>query len=106
MPGRHAADNQMRLFMNYTRTLPVETAAAKAGFSASTGHRFRRDPRLPSEKVKPRGSRRPDPLGDLFESEVVPMLTSSPQLRPVAVFEELLNRHPDLNSLSRARDSE
>ena len=97
MPGRHVTDNQMRLFMNYTRTLPVETAAAKAGFSTSTGQRFRRDPRLPSEKVKPRGSRRPDPLDGLFESEVVPMLTSSPQLRPVAVFEELLRRRPDLN---------
>ena len=58
MPGRHVTDNQMRLFMNYTGTHTVETAAAKAGFSASTGHRIRRDPRLPSQKVKPRGSRR------------------------------------------------
>ena len=83
--------------MNYTRTHSVETAAAKAGFSASTGHRIRRDPRLPSERAKPRGSRRPDPLGGLFESEVVPLLETDPGLRPMAVFEELMNRHPKLN---------
>jgi len=28
---------------------------------------------------------------------VLPLLTSSPGLRPVAIFEELLRRHPDLN---------
>ena len=83
--------------MQYNRTESVETSSAKAGFSTSTGHRFRRDTRLPSEKAGPRGSRRPDPLDGLFENEVVPMLTSGPQLRPVAVFEELLRRHPDLN---------
>lgn len=97
MPGRHVTDNQMRLFMNQTRTHTVETAAAKAGFSASTGHRIRRDPRLPSQKAKPRGSRRPDPLGGLFESEVVPLLEANPRLRPLAVFDELLVRHPKLN---------
>jgi hypothetical protein len=44
----------------------------------------------------PRGRRRPDPLGELFEAEVVPMLEAAPGLRPIAIFEELLRRHPDL----------
>ena len=57
MPGRHVTDNQMRLFMNYTRTHTVETAAAKTSFSVSTGHRIRWDPRLPSEKARRRAGK-------------------------------------------------
>ena len=97
MPGCHINDNQVRLFMTYNKTNPVSTAAVRAGFSPSTGWRIRRDPQLPSEKGKPRGRRRPDPLADVFDSEVVPMLRASPQLRPVAIWTELLRRHPDLN---------
>ncbi len=35
-------------------------------------------------------------MGAIFETEVVPLLQASPGLWPVAVFEELLRRHPDL----------
>src|SRR5215207_2949922 len=63
-----------------------------------TGHRLARDPRLPSMKKGVRGRRRPDPLGDLFQTEVVPLLQAAPGLRPVAIFEEILRRHPDLGA--------
>ena len=56
------------------------------------------DPRPPSEKRTPRERRRPDPLADVFDAEVVPMLEASPGLRPVAVLEELLRRHPELGA--------
>ena len=97
MPGRHVTDQQMRLFMmlRHSHTDPV--SAAKAGFSQATGYRLQADPRLPSHKKTPRSRRRPDPLRDIFEAEVVPMLQTSPGIRPVAVFEELLRRHPDLS---------
>lgn len=98
MPGRHVTDHQMRLFMHYRRSDPVAAAAAKASLSPATGYRLARDPRLPSLKKGVRGRRRPDPLGDLFETEVVPLLQASPGLRPVAVFEEVLRRHPDLGA--------
>lgn len=83
--------------MTYIRTESVETSSAKAGFSTSTGYRIGRDPRLPSEKARPRGRRRPDPLAGIFDEEVVPMLKASPGLRPVGVFRELMLRHPDLD---------
>ena len=98
MPGRHVTDYQMRLFMHSRRSDPVAAAAAKASLSPATGYRLARDPRLPSLKKGVRGRRRPDPLGDLFETEVVPLLQASPGLRPVAVFEEILRRHPDLGA--------
>ncbi|MGE0578390.1 MAG: IS21 family transposase [Reyranella sp.] len=52
----------------------VEAAAAKAGFSTATGYRIEDDPRLPSQKQKPRGRRRPDPLAHYWEAEIVPIL--------------------------------
>lgn len=84
--------------MKYRQTDSPPVAAAKASFSASTAYRIERDPRLPSQKKAPRGRRRPDPLSEVFETEIVPILKSAPGLRPVAVFEEMLRRHPDLGT--------
>ena len=83
--------------MSYRQTLAPEAAAAKAGFSTSTAYRIEADPRLPSQKREPRGRRRPDPLADVWETEVIPILEAAPGIRAIAVLEELRRRHPDLN---------
>jgi transposase InsO family protein len=98
MPGRHVTDQQTRLFMTLRQTQPVPVAAAKAGLSQATGYRLQADPILPSQKNALRSRRRPDPLSDIFDTEVLPLLKSSPGLRPVAIFEELLRRYPDLSA--------
>ena len=98
MPGRHVTDQQMRLFMTLRQTHTVPVAAAKAAISQATGYRLQADPTLPSQKKVPRGRRRPDPLADIFDADVVPLLQSSPGIRPVSVYEELLRRHPDLGT--------
>ena len=71
-------------------------AAAKAGFSTATAYRIEADPRLPSQKKKPRGRRRPDPLAGVWDSEIVPMLEAAPGIRAVAIFEEICRRHPEI----------
>jgi hypothetical protein len=71
-------------------------AAARTGISTTTAYRIANDPRLPSQKKEPRGRRRPDPPAEIFDSEVVPLLQLSPSIRPVALFEEMLRRHPEL----------
>nr|WP_167093288.1 IS21 family transposase [Parvibaculum indicum] len=86
----------MRLFMKLRQDHPIETAAAKAGMSRATAYRIVQDPRLPSQKTPAKGRRRPDPLEFIFDAEVVPMLRAAPGLRPVAIYEEMLRRHPDL----------
>ena len=83
--------------MKLRQTHPIEVAAAKADFSRSTGFRIAQDPRLPSQKMQPRERRRPDPLETIFDAEVVPLLKEAPGLRPVAIFEEMLRRHPELS---------
>lgn len=82
--------------MKFRQTDMPAVAAAKASFSTSTAYRFEKDPRLPSQKKARRERRRPDPLADIFATEIVPMLKAAPGLRSVAIFEEMLRRHPDL----------
>src|SRR5215203_3105926 len=98
LPGRHVTDHQMRLFMQFRQSDTLTVAAAKASFSPATGHRLARDPRLPSMRKGVRGRRRPDPLADVFEAEIVPMLKAAPGLRSIAIFEEIMRRHPELGS--------
>jgi hypothetical protein len=95
VPGTHITDQQANLYMHLRRTHSRETAAAKAGFSSSTGARLEADPRLPSQKRQPRGRRRPDPLIAVWDSEIVPMLQAAPGLRPVTILTELRRRHAD-----------
>jgi len=71
-------------------------AAAKAGFSTATAYRIEADPRLPSQKKKPRGRRRPDQLAGVWDSEVVPMLEAAPGIRAVAIFEGICRRNPGI----------
>ncbi len=83
--------------MRLRQTNSVPAAAAKAGFSTATGYRIALDPVLPSQRGTARERRRPDPLADIFDSEIVPLLKAAPGLRVVAVFEEMRRRHPDLD---------
>ena len=95
VPGKHITDQQAKLYMTLRRTHTRQTAAAKAGFSTSTGARLDADFRLPSQKSSPRGRRRPDPLAEYWDGEIVPMLRASPGLRPISVLLEMQRRHVD-----------
>src|SRR2546427_10460718 len=86
----------MRLYMIYRHSKEATVAAAKSGFSRATGYRIEDDPRLPSQKKAPRGRRRPDPLADVWDREIVPMLKAAPGIRAVAVLEEIRRRHPEI----------
>jgi len=87
--------------MNLRRHHSPAIAGAKAGFSTAAAYRFEKDPRLPSQKRAHRERRRADPFVDVWENEVLPMLKAAPGLRPIAVFEELCRRHPELGSGTR-----
>ncbi len=76
---------------------PIPVAAAKAGFSTATGYRIAAHPVLPSMREHSRGRRRPDPLADLFDGKIVPLLQAAPGLRSVAVLEEMERRHSERN---------
>src|SRR5438445_4175265 len=96
LPGRHITDCQTRLYMSFRQADTPTIAAAKAGFS--TAYRLEQDLRLPSQKRSPRRRRRQDPLAAVWGSEVVPLLKSVPGLRPVAIFDEIRRRHPEIGA--------
>lgn len=97
-PGRHVTDHQMRLYMKLRQNHPMTVAAANASISVATAYRIEKAPRLPSQKKPVRGRRRADPLEGIFEEEIVPLLKTAPGIRLVAVFEEMMRRHPELSS--------
>ena len=82
--------------MKSRRNSAPVAAAAKAGFSRATAYRIEADPRLPSQKKPARGRRRPDPLAGVWDSYILPLLTKTPGLRPIAIFDEIVRRHPAL----------
>jgi hypothetical protein len=98
MPGRPITDQQQRYYMSLRQKHPQKAAAAMAGFSTSTGYRVEKDPRSPSERRRERrhGGGKPDPLAELWDKEIVPLLESTPGLRPISVLGELERRHPGL----------
>jgi hypothetical protein len=85
------------MYMELRRHHPQRVAAAKTGFSERTGRRIEGDPRLPSQKAAERPLRRQvaDPLGGLWESDILPLLVTRPGVRPVTVLEEMQRSHPD-----------
>lgn len=99
MPGRPITDQQQRYYMSLRQKHPQKAAAAMAGFSTSTGYRTEKDPRSPSERRRERrhGGGRPDPLAELWDKEIVPLLESTPGLKPISILGELEQRHPGLD---------
>ena len=87
--------------MRYRQTNSLEVAAAKASISRATAYRIEKEARLPSQSRPRRGRRRPDPLEHIFDAEVVPLLKAAPGIRAVAVYNEMLRRHPELSTSIR-----
>ncbi len=97
MPGRFITDRQREDYMTLRPHHTQKTAAAKAGFSASTGSRIDHDPRSPSEKkrIRRHAGGKPDPLAGLWDEHILPLLTQAPGLRPITVLEQMQLLHPD-----------
>jgi len=70
-------------------------AAARAGMSERTARRLEADPRKPSERKPARGRTVPDPLAEVWESELVAMLKTDPSLRAVTLLHYLQRSYPE-----------
>jgi len=71
-----------------------ETAAAKGGFSVRTGRRIEKGEHQP-QRGRPHDWRtRKDPLAEVWDSELVPLLQKQPQLQAMTLFEYLQQKHP------------
>src|SRR5688572_18774456 len=97
MPGQRITDRQVRRYMDERRQGATQAVAAmRAGLSERTARRFESNPMLPSQRSPRSGKRtRIDPLADVWDSEIVPMLTQHPHLRATTILEELRRSHRD-----------
>ena len=94
MPGKRVTDRQMKDYKRYRLLHSQEASAAKSGMSVRTARRVDQAQALPSQR-EPRAWRtREDPLEEVWEAEVVPLLEADPMLNGVTLLEELQRRHP------------
>ncbi len=94
MPGKKITDHQVHKYKDHRKTLTQVAAAAKAGLSERSARRIERSQTLPSQKPPRSWRTRSDPLVDVWEPEVVPLLRTDPLLNAVTLLEELQRRHP------------
>jgi hypothetical protein len=71
------------------------TAAARAGFSERTARRIEAGRRLPSEERPRRGRTVPDPLAEVWERELLPILDNDPAVQAVTLLRHLQRLDPD-----------
>jgi len=86
---------QIALYMSKRRAgSRQEVAAAAAGISVSSAHRIDSG-RLQPKAAKPRGRRRPDPLAEVWDPLLRPLLERHPALTPTTLLEHLQEQKPD-----------
>jgi hypothetical protein len=96
MPGKHITDQQVRWYMQSRKDgYGQATAAARAGFSGSTARRIDKNPMQPSQRDRVRRYRtRSDPVADVWQTELVPLLEQVPSLRATSLLKEPQRLHP------------
>ena len=94
MPGNRITDLQVTKYKELRGKHSQEVAAVKVGISVASARRLESAVLLPSQKPARQWRTRADPLREVWESEVIPMLESAPALMAVTILEELQRRHP------------
>lgn len=94
MPGNRITDRQVNKYKQLRGEHTQEAAAAKTGISVSSARRVEGRTVLPSQRGERNWRTRADPLDEVWDSEVVPLLESAPGLMAVTVLEEVQRRHP------------
>jgi hypothetical protein len=94
MPGKRITDHQVLKYKDHRKTLSQTAAAAKAAISERSARRIERADHLPSQRPPRQWRSREDPLAEVWDAEVVPLLQADPALNAVTLLEELQRRHP------------
>lgn len=94
MPGKLITIKQVEIYMTARKASCTQIlASAKAGISERSGRDIEHGWRKPEGMVR-RWQTRSDPLLDVWESELVPLLSMSPALNPITLLELLQQRYP------------
>jgi transposase InsO family protein len=94
MPGKRITDHQVLTFKTQRRTRTQAAAAARVGISERSARRIESLPSLPSQRPPRQWRTRADPLAEVWEAELLPLLQANPHLSAVTLLEEVQRRHP------------
>ena len=94
MPGKKITDHQVHKYKQHRNTLTQVAAAAPAGISERSARRIDDTDALPSQRPARSWRTREDPLTEVWDAEVVPLLRTDALLNAVTLLEELQRRHP------------
>ncbi len=103
MPGKPVTDQQVRLYMHDRPHHSRRVAAARAGFSERTARRIEADPRAPSQRRVERGRTVPDPLAEVWETVLLPILERDASVQAVTLLRHLQMTDPDTFPDDRVR---
>ena len=74
MPGKKIMDHQVRKYKQERKTLTQVAAAARAGISERSARRIDETDALPSQREARSWRTREDPLSEVWDAKVVPLL--------------------------------
>jgi transposase InsO family protein len=95
VPGQRITDKQVNKYKRLRVSFTQEAAAAKTGIAVSSARRIESAVALPSQRAARHWRTREDPLAQVWDTEIVPMLEGAPALMGITVLEELQRRHPE-----------
>jgi hypothetical protein len=95
MPGKLIQTYQVRVYMNARELgLTQAEAAYVAQFSERSGQRIESGDYQPNRGKVREWRTSADPLAEVWESELEPMLRAQPKLKPMTLFEYLQTKYP------------
>jgi len=96
VPGKKITDQQVRKYKEARRQATQQIAAARMGISVRSARRIEQADGLPSQRGPRTWRTRADPLADVWEQELVPLLEREPGLQGRTLLEELQRRHGEV----------
>jgi len=93
MLGKKITDQQVKNYKQMKGQATQQVAAARAGISTRSARRTDKSQTLPSQKRERSWSTRQDPLKEVWDQELEPMLASEPALQAKTLLEELQRRY-------------
>jgi len=94
MPGKKITDHQVLKYKEHRKKHTQVAAAAKSAISERSARRIDGSQTLPSQRAPRDWRTRQDPLAEVWEAEIVPLLRSDAQLNAVTLLEEMQRCHP------------
>ncbi len=96
MPGRHLTTKQVEIYMTARKQGKTQRqSAAKADISERSGRNIDHNKRLDPKQQHRHWRTRQDPLADIWDMELLPMLEQAPTLQPMTLLEHIQSGYPD-----------